>query len=313
MANMQPAPMTFYIPTPVVNGGNKGEFTADLSQIASNVNRRFYRQGLNWAVSGIKLLSPVSGLAVISKLPNTWSLSNGWEKTFRAWYRQQREALGDGGQESTAAKFNDFKIYMDSTHLTAGYGANLQPIDHLGNVVITGEWEASQLVIPNFGSPRNNYEPFIMGVGDKVGGIGVAYSLIDLYANSRSVPFSPDPEVHPDVLSTDNILNAMFDDGDNNQEILANVVGKNNDLPYDQDNYPGGPTNMPGLQIHDIAQLVSYSGATQVGTQRIKGGNFPCGLIRVEWTPETTANLVLQIELMPGPARGYLTEPMTEM
>ena len=29
----------------------------DLSQVASIVNRRFYRQGLNWAVAGFKLLS----------------------------------------------------------------------------------------------------------------------------------------------------------------------------------------------------------------------------------------------------------------
>ena len=42
MANMQPAPMTFYVPTPVVNAGLTGNFTIDLSQVASLVNRRKY-------------------------------------------------------------------------------------------------------------------------------------------------------------------------------------------------------------------------------------------------------------------------------
>ena len=30
----------------------------DLSQIASLVNRRFYRQGINWAVAGFKVYKP---------------------------------------------------------------------------------------------------------------------------------------------------------------------------------------------------------------------------------------------------------------
>ena len=46
---------------------------------------------------------------------------------------------------------------------------------------------------------------------------------------------------------------------------------------------------------------------------RIKGGNFPCGLVRFDWTPETTSNIVIQIDLVPGNHRGYLCEPMTEM
>jgi len=73
---------------------------------------------------------------------------------------------------------------------------------------------------------------------------------------------------------------------------------------------------MSGVHWHDSVQIFSSSGvaAAGVGTQRIKGGNFPCGLIRLDWQPdEQSANLVIQIDLVPGNHRGYLCEPMTEM
>ena len=47
----------------------------------------------------------------------------------------------------------------------------------------------------------------------------------------------------------------------------------------------------------------------------MKGGAFPCGLIRVSSTltiPEGDSAL-LQVNLVPGTHRGYLCEPMTEM
>ena len=74
--------------------------------------------------------------------------------------------------------------------------------------------------------------------------------------------------------------------------------------------YPGGANQLTGLQIHDYESL---SGTTIGGMTRVKGGNFPCGLIRFEWLPESTANILIQIDLIPGDHRGYLCEPMMEM
>ena len=61
----------------------------DLSQCASLLNRRFYRQGINWAVSGFKFLTGAdsTGIITIQKLPETWIMSNSWEKGFRNWQR----------------------------------------------------------------------------------------------------------------------------------------------------------------------------------------------------------------------------------
>lgn len=313
MANMQPAPMTFYVPTPVVNAGLTGNFTLDLSQIASLVNRRFYRQGLNWAVSGIKVASTSTGAAIVSKIPNTWVAGNAWKKAFAMWNKQQLDTAREAGAESALAKFRDFKIHLDVQHVTDGFSSNLLPIDSLGNTVLPGEWEESKIVLPNTPTAGQVREFFVHMTGLNVSGTSPnSRGIIEGYADSRAYPQSPDP-VSPVIESTDNWMAMMQNEGNADPEILGNATDRNDDLPYDQVNYPGGETNFSGLQIHDFAQLVSYSGPNQVGTQRIKGGNFPCGLMRVQWTPETTANLVLQIELMPGPARGYLTETMQEM
>ena len=173
MTKIEPSVMTLSFATPSISQGTQDDFYIDLSQIASIVNRRFYRQGINWAVSGFKVLSSAfQGSISISKLPNTWVMSNAWEKGFRAWQRQQRDAIDDGDQQSVKAKFNDFKIFMDANHLSDGFASNLLPYDGTGAVATPGEWEASQIVIPNFVTVGTNYEPFIQAVGDDVGGAG---------------------------------------------------------------------------------------------------------------------------------------------
>ncbi len=311
MTKIQPSVQTFQFS--VTQSGTNDINYIDLSQCASILNRRFYRQGINWAVSGFKVLTSGLGAIGINKLPNTWVMSNSWEKGFRAWKRQQDEVLVDGTQESVKAKFNDFKIFMDTAHHTLGFRDNLLPQSSgVPNAVTAtaGEWEASQIVIPNFGAPGVNYEPFITAVGDDVGGAGGAIALIKAYANSRSVPQSPDPSVPAGVLSNENYWSMMFDVGDNNEDVMDNVVGKNNDLPYPQDDYPGGDTQLPSLEIHDT-EFVTAS--TIGGTTRLKGGNFPCGLVQLVSSFAPATEFIVQLTLVPGTHRGYLCEPMTEM
>lgn len=284
----------------------------DLSQCASLMNRRFYRQGLQWVVGSIKLFDSDPATYFINKLPETWMFGNGWEKVFRAWDRQQREALQDGDQESVRARFNDFKIFANDRHLSNGISRNLRPVDGLGNLkAAPGEWEASQIVIPNFGAPGVNYEPYIMGVGPNVGGAGGAYSIIQLYENSRATPQSPDPSVPADVTNNNNILNSLFDVGDNNQDVMLNAVNKNNDLPYPQEDYPGGVSNLPDLQRHALGFVTT---STIGGMTRMEGGVFPCGLIEIVRNGAAPASVpAIEITLVPGNHRGYMAETMLEM
>ena len=126
---VEPSVLTLYFVLEAESSGKETNYI-DLSQCASIINRRFYRQGINWAVSGFKVLTQagVTGQVSIHKLPNTWVMSNAWEKGFRAWKRQQDETIEDGTQESVKAKFNDFKIFMNSDHLSKDFSRNLLPL-----------------------------------------------------------------------------------------------------------------------------------------------------------------------------------------
>lgn len=303
---IEPAIMTMTMNTPDTTGG---DYTIDLSQCASILNRRVYRQGIAWVVDSFKVFSSSTGTVQISKIPTSWVSSGAWKKAQSAWLRQQNEAL-ENLDEVAPARFRDFKIFLDDTHVTATYANNLLPLDAQGNAFVAGEWEESQIVIPNDGAPGVTNEYSLHMVGANVA--GTSMGLITNYANSRNMPFSPDP-VHPTPLDN-NMYNSMFDKGMDNDDVINNATDRNDHLPYNQDTYPGEPGNGPGLEWHDITQIVSYStGVGNVASQKLKGGVFPCGLVRLTWTPQESANIVIQVNLVPGNHRGYLCEKMQDM
>lgn len=303
-SNIEPSVQTLTFVTPSTTAGNTGQHTIDLSQVASLINRRFYRQGINWAVAGFKIFTAAPGAVAIHKLQNTWVTANAWQKAFSKWNKQQMDAVKEMGAESAVAKFRDFKIHMDATHVTAGFGANLLPVDGTTTAILPGEWEASQVVIPNDGAPGVTNEYFVQMNGAST---ATAKSIIGGYVFSRSYPQSPDP-VSPAVETS--WLNRMFDVGDENDDVLHNATDRNDELPYDQTQYPGSAGNFTGLQVHDQSSITA---TTIGGTTRLKGGNFPCGLVRIQHIPLESSNLVIQVDLIPGSHRGYLCEPMTEM
>ena len=311
----EPAVMKMTFATNVVSGGGgTGSFYLDLSQAASILNRRFYRQGLRWGVGSIKILSAItSGEVVCRKAMNTWVVGGAWEKTMRNWLRQQNEAIDEAGAESAVAAFRDYKVFLDDGHVTQYVGAgndlnatNLLPIDGDGNPFLNGEWEASQVVIPNDGAPgtTNEYLVKMHGASD-----ATAKSIIGGYEFSRARPFSPDPST-PAIQTS--WLSTMFDVGDDQSAVVQNAVDKNDNLPYDADDYPGGPGNGATSYRHDTAFI---TGTTVGGITYLRGGEFPCGLMRFDVlnNDSQAKNIVIEIDLIPGGHRGYLCESMTEM
>lgn len=341
MKKIEPAvqTLTFTVTVPAPDQGATTETHnfIDLSQCASLVNRRFYRQGINWAVSGIKLLSEpfndgnLAGQVTVQKLPETWVMSNSWEKGFRAWQQMNNDALEES--ESVRPRFLDFKIYADSEHHTAGYGANLLPLTVSG-VATPGEWESSKISVPTSGNTGNATDFEIIAVGASYPGAGVttldAVSLIEGYAASRGLPNVLDPNAPADAEDVgptgtpENWIGALKNEGiDQDKDILDRMVGtgaENNIAPYPFENdgvnsdtmYPGGANQLSGLQIHDFELI---TGTTIGGTTRLKGGMFPCGLMDIVITNSGTEDVSHKIvlDLVPGTHRGYLCEPMTEM
>ncbi len=336
---VEPAEMTMNFITPAVAAGASADFYIDLAQCASLLNRRFYRQGLNFPVSSIKVLATgVTGSIAVQKLPQTWIMSNAWMKGFKAWQKMNDEALEES--ESIRPRFLDFKIYADAQHHLAGFGANLLP-RHLsqtpgGPLVPTtatpGEWESSKYQIPDntLGATGGVREREVIAVGANFPGAGAsglnAVSLIEGYANSRGLPNVLDPNVPDDagdvVGSGENWIAQLDSEGTQQIDaVIDDMISENNIAPYPFENdgvhtdtmYPSGANQLDGLQIHDF----DYITATTVGGRTIlNGGLFPCGLIKLSFTNTNTSGNVafdIQINLVPGHHRGYLCEPMTEM
>ena len=117
----------------------------DISQCVSLINRRFYRQGLEWAVAGFTVFtdSGITGNIAIGKLPDTWMCDNAYTKAYHAWKDQQDNAIEEAGGQSAVAKYRDFKISMNTDHVDAGFAGNLLPEGFVAGVN-TGEWERSR-------------------------------------------------------------------------------------------------------------------------------------------------------------------------
>ncbi len=337
---LEPAVMTMTLSTPSVSSGSTENFYCDLSQIASLVNRRFYRQGINWAVSGFKILTSIDGTLTTLKLPNTWVMGNSWEKSFRSWQEMNDKALED--TESIRPRFMDFKIYADARHHNKGFATNLLPLSYdtpavggpaVPSIATAGEWESSKISIPTSGATGNATDFEVIGVGPSYPGAGAstldAVSAIEGYASSRGLPYTSDPNVPDDADDVgptgtpENWMGALTNEGmDQDKDVLDRMVGaaaENNQAPYPFENdgvnadtmYPGGANQLIGMELHDLSFVTP---TTVGGTTRIKGGMFPCGLICFQWAPGAqSGNLSIQIDLVPGHHRGYLCEPMTEM
>jgi len=297
-----------------------------ISHCVSRLNRRFYRQGLNWAIANVKITQlPASAVGsgatcYVNSLPHTWSTANSWMKSYSLWKKQQDDALALTDSEETVARFRDFKISMETGHtvgtdlspVSVGPGRSVGPFQ---TGLLSGqqidpseEWIGSQIVVPNDGAAGVNTEYLLHMVGADT---ATSKGIIQGYADSRAVPQSPDP-VGPDIQLS--WMQEMFDVGFDNQFVTNNAQARNNELPYDQDAYPGGSTNF--IELENQGYNLNRS---TVGLNVYNTGPFtaPCGLLRFDFLDDTviagSTNMnMITVTLVPGNHRGYLAETMEE-
>lgn len=327
MAKIQPSPLkiSFQI--------KPGVSTIDCSMAVSAISRRFMRQGNNWAVQDLEIfVAPGSiastGLVTVSKLQDTWMVSNAWHKSYAFWREMVKEFALDI-QPSIRPKYMDFKIFMNVDHYndwaankaaggegqqsTASALGTLSPIDLTSTFVLPGEWIPSKFITPAVGSATVDEWYLQMHGPDTATAVGLVFQ----YSKSRSVPQSPDPDTGGAGSS---VFNNVFDQGTPQSDaVIADALDENDELPYDQDNYPGGNTNF------DTGQIVLWDGLTTSNTMghvsKLHTGPFnaQCGLIQIHnnvlgtESPNPPQNLYAILTLVPGDNRGYLTQPMQDV
>ncbi len=324
------------VKTILLNAQAGSAHTVDLSQCASLLNRRFYRQGLNWAVAGFTFItaSTTTGTISVAKVPDTWVASNSWEKGFRHWLKMNNDAMD--GTESIKPKFMDFKVYMDNVHHQAGVGNNLTPLMGSPATALTlGTWDMSSVTFPTSTATSNATDYEIVWTGASYPGAAPvstldAVSLIEGYASSRGLPDIRDPNAPADAADVgpaatpENWIGALENEGtDQDEDVLANLLDENNQAPYPYENdgthtdtqYPGGANQPAGagskLELHDV---VGISATTIGNTTRMGGGNFQGGLVRIDMTDlSDTSNVAVIVHLVPGPHRGYMCQLMQDV
>jgi len=287
-----------------------GEQYVDLAQSLSLVNRRFYRQGMNYAVENIKFYATGGGAINCFKVPTTWVADNATTKAFENWKEQRAEVLKES--PSLKARWSDFKIFLDSQHVALGMGANLVPA---GTSTLLGDWEASEFVVPitgGSGGLGNAQEVTMHVVGDHVppgpfNNAVTSASLIKSYADSRSVILAPDP-VQPPGYNTNMYIRESSHD-EMSADIIQNVTNFNDNPPYDINDYPGGDTLLPAPQVFSAALLNNVGDASAYSTYNTGPFVAPLGLLRfnpVQFDPEV--EIFMEITLAPGNYKGVLAE-----
>ena len=300
-----------------INGDSTFNFL-DLSLAASAANRRFYRQGLTWAVAGMSLHTDarVEGDFTVGKIPDTWVAANSHSKAKALWMASQDQVLDD--QPSVAAKYRDFKIYLDDDMVNSSVQADntaatsgdiLLPIDSGDFSAKISEWIYSTLQLPNDGGANSPTEVTMHMVGaDTTAPNPESRGLITGYGLSRSRP----QKVDPNTPTSGGWMNDVFDVADNLDEIRLDVTDNNDQPPYRTgtpteavEYYPGGVNNQPDAALHSISFV---SSTTVGGKTHVEGGLFHCGLLRFDWNLTDVAPFYLAVDLVPGNQKGYLTE-----
>ncbi len=324
MAKIQPAPKKIYFSMPA----GKTAAWIDISQAVSAINRRFYRQGLNWAVSNAKFISLADTPSVVqvSTLQDTWTTTNAWQKSFSLYQEMNKFALAEA--PSAKPKYFDYKIFMTEAMYNdwkanvdaGGTGFQAANNDALGilapaaflssaitDVYEQGDWDYSQFVIPKTDGTDDTESYYVWMHGASA---AAGKGIVSGYAFSRAFPFSPDPDI-PNV-STSWLTNVMRQGTDQTEDILDDLEAQNTDVPYKQEKYPGGNANATGpeMVLYD-----GFSGTNNSGVlQQINSGPFnaQCGLIQINRVGSEYP-LVIELTLMPGDHRGYLCQPMQDV
>ena len=304
MSKIQPAQRTLRFVLPY------GISYVDLAQALSQVNRRFYRQGMQYAVSGYEFefgsvdTSAVTSVTVaVSTAGSTWVVHNAWKKAQAHWLQQQRRARKLIGQSAKPA-YEDFKVYLDDAH-RAGTSNPVLAGDNAA--VGSGEWEYSRFVFEADDNSIQEWDLHIIGGDVSSSDKG----LILGYQQSRATVQATDPELPAEYSA--NMYSYMAGDLDLvADEVAANMEDENDQPPYDQDDYPGNDTNSDSAWIQQIA-------TASAGAPHGQGEGFvaQCGLIKFQLAAAApngsdvgSGAVGLLVHLAPGPYKGVLAEPM---
>jgi len=284
----------------------------DLSRDLSNLNRRLYRQGMQYAVGGLTVtddLGTARGLEInISTAGNTWITQNAWKKGRALWMQMQQEVLESN--PSVKGKWADFKVLMTEEMAFAntrraldGAMATWQPGQ---------EWTRSLYVVPQHDVdaagvvlPAEEWYACLIGPDDVANKV---FSLTKAYEESRSTVQPTAPNV-PATLPNSFYLK-LQDEGSQDPELAGVIIEENDQPPYAM-----GPGTYPGGEAFGVKGSMTRVGRGVMNNftplLNMPGFTAECGFIYIAAkSTEGSDNCRVQVHLVPGEYKGVLAVPM---
>lgn len=296
-AKLQPAVRHLrYELTTSATPGNETSHYIDLARDLSRINRRLYRQGRDYHVKRVSIVStdtPNQGNRIsFATASGSWVARNAWKRGFQTFQNMNADATVQTSGD-VSGTWADFKVYLSNDMKS---GDVLQPIDNGGAAYLPGEWTYSIMVSPDGTTSADEFSLHLLGDhSPATGPLWTSVGLIKSYGESRATVV-PGPTV-PGEASDDPLVN-VFDYGTTIDEVIDNLEADNDEPPYDRLSYPGDELNGGKPNIAQDTTIVD-------GRSTVGGFTALAGLIEIEaksTNPNDTISLLF--ELAPGNYRG---------
>jgi hypothetical protein len=303
MASKVLTPAVRYLRYELTNSGTPDTETShyiDLARDLGIVNRRLYRQGRDYHVKKVTIVSSntpnLQNRISVATAPNSWVTKSAHKRAFQVW-KQMNATAGENLSGDIMGTWSDFKVYLSNDMRSATMPL---PLDNGGQAGLTDEWTYTQLVTPDGTTSADAFDLHLLG--DHSGTVGAFNSvgLVKSYGESRATVQGANPNV-PGVASNDPLVN-VFDFGTTIDEVVNDMEGDNDYPPYDIETYPGDDLNMPKPLVNQDTTIVDG---------RATMGSFiaMCGLLEFEIkSPLPSDVFSVLVELAPGSYRGIKSD-----
>ena len=302
-ASKSKTPAVRFLRYHLTTSGTPGTETShyiDLARDLSMVNRRLYRQGRDYHVKKVTIVSsntPNLGNRVsVASASDSWVTRGAWKRAFQVWNQMNKEATANLSGDISGT-WADFKVYLSNDMKSATLPL---PIDNGNYEAILNEWVYSDMVSPDGTTSADSFSLGLLGNHSGAAGSRSYVGLVKSFGESRSTVSNDDPTV-PGEASDDPLAN-VFDYGTTLDEVVDHVEAYNDRPPYDVATYAGDDGNMPKPIVLQDTTIVD-------GKATMSGFNALCGLLEFEIKSALpTDEISVLIELAPGNYRGIKAE-----
>ncbi len=248
----------------------------NLPKALSEINRKMFRSGYVYGITGFTVSGVAGDICFLSKIPEGYVAEQSWKHVFDQWRKQRAETLDTSS--GVTGKWSDFKVYFNERHFDGTYAELLPQVFTAGaltSVVTTGgEWNYSEMVYMSAGA--SVVLPIGMLGDDNTPVYG---SVIEAWGDTRRTVLPIDPNV-PGTLST-SWLEHMGPGPEDLEEDVENLIEAEGDQPpYAITESPANPIYLGGAAggsdgiPHALLEIPQTAAPLF-----IDGGVFPLGMI----------------------------------